>query len=283
MAAEPWAVSLTSLDAPAQLRAALAAELGGRPELAASTVLLATCHRVELYGFGARPAVAAPTVAGEQAVRRLLRIAAGLESASLGEDEVLHQVRLALAGARGGGLRDGRLIRLFEVAIATGRRSRSAGRPRARSLQSRAIDWLAERTPFARVLVVGAGHMGSALAAEATARGAAVTVATRRPRRGAVDLAAAAAVAERSDGVAIAVSGTWAADPERLPPVADLSSPGALPVGTRLALGHNHLGIDDLFAVREEDPVYAARAITLVERAANEYVAWLRARKEATA
>lgn len=280
---EPWAIVTTVLDAPAEVRDGLARELGQRGDLSQRTVLIATCHRVELYGFGERPAVAARVLAGSEAVRRVLRIAAGLESASLGEDEVLHQVRQALAAARSAGLDDGRLIRLVETAIAAGRRARAGGKPRARSMEARAVDWLAARTPMERVLVVGTGHVGSRLAAEASSRGAQVTLATRRPRRGQLDLAQAAAAADGHDAVAVAISGPWPVAGAGLPAVADLSAPGALPEPARAALGADHLGIDDLFALREEDPVYAARATALVERAAGEYMAWLESRKEATA
>lgn len=280
---EPWAVALTALDAPAAVRTELAEELLSQPELAPRTLLLSTCHRVEIYGFGPRPAVVAPALSGPDAVRRLLRIAAGLESASLGEDEVLHQVREALAASRAAGLRDGRLIRLVETAIATGRRSRAGGRPRGRSLESRALDWLGERSPLHRVLVVGGGHMGRALATEAARRGAAVTTATRRASQPVLNLAEAAAVASRHDAVAVALSGPWPVASDGLPPVADLSAPGALPAATRLALGDGHLGIDELFAARDEDPVYAARASALVESAAGEYLVWLESRKEVTA
>jgi hypothetical protein len=280
---EPWALVLTALDAPAVRRASLAGDLSARADLAPRSVLLSTCHRVELYGFGPRPAVAAPALSGEDAVRRVVRIAAGLESASLGEDEVLHQLRSALAASRSAGLRDGRLIRLMETAIAAGRRTRAAGKPRSRSLEVRSLDWLGDRGPVRRLLVVGAGRMGGALAAEGARRGAEVTMATRTASGSILDLAAAAQVAHRFDAVAVALSGPWAVAPDGLPPVVDLSAPGALPAATRLALGDHHLGIDDLFAVRDEDPVYAARALALVERSVAEYVTWLDGRKEVTA
>jgi len=85
-------------DERAELARAVETQIEGHPEW----ILLSTCHRVELYGFGARPDLDAPlqVQTGEKAVRHLIRVAAGLESAIVGEDEVLHQVREALGQAR---------------------------------------------------------------------------------------------------------------------------------------------------------------------------------------
>ena len=85
-------------DERAQLARAVEMQIEGHPEW----ILLSTCHRVELYGFGARPDLHASlqVEAGEEAVRHLIRVATGLESAIVGEDEVLHQVREALGQAR---------------------------------------------------------------------------------------------------------------------------------------------------------------------------------------
>src|SRR5258708_13461060 len=88
-------------------------------------ILLSTCHRVELYGFGALPDLeeGLRLETGDCAVRHLIRVAAGLESAIVGEDEVLHQVREALSDARAARSLYARLQRLFETPI--------AARPRA--------------------------------------------------------------------------------------------------------------------------------------------------------
>ena len=81
----------------------------------ADRVLLATCHRAELFGIG--PASNAEALVrmlvpgglgsrlrlltGGEAVRHTFRLAAGLESAALGEDQILHQVRESRESARG--------------------------------------------------------------------------------------------------------------------------------------------------------------------------------------
>ena len=106
-------------------------------------VALVTCHRVELYlegeallepGEAARRferwlgkrTGAAPTVrVGEEAARHLLRVASGLESAIVGDDQILGQARTAYREACEAG-RAGRLLhRLFHAAFRAGRRVRS--------------------------------------------------------------------------------------------------------------------------------------------------------------
>src|SRR5207302_523178 len=82
--------------------------------------------------------------------------AAGLESTVPGENEVLRQVRDALATARRRGL-DPRLARLFEMAIATGRRARSGDGRRQPGLAEQAVAWLNSRVRLARRPVVVAG------------------------------------------------------------------------------------------------------------------------------
>src|SRR2546423_1343784 len=156
--------------------------------------LLATCHRVELYGFG--PGPARPDMRlleGEAAVRPLFRVGAGRESAVVGETEILGQVRESLGHSREHGA-DERVARLFETAIAVGRTARAMPLPARDGLAERAVGWLGRRTPLAGrpVLVVGTGAMGSSLAAAAMSAGGLVTVAGRRPERAAMDLRAAA-------------------------------------------------------------------------------------------
>lgn len=248
-----------------------------------SRLLLVTCHRVELYGLDEVPAnPAVPPRLGEAAVVHLHRVAAGLESAVVGEDEVLHQVRQALAGARASGPVDPALARLVESAIAAGRRARAAVPPRGVGLAERALHWLEGFGALAgrSVLVVGAGSMGVELARAAARAGAGVRVASRHPRRGAMSLEAAAEAAPRSAAVAVALAGTWSVlegSPE-LPPIADLSSPSALPAEVRARLGHRFLGIDDLFLPSADGGEYATLAGRAADQGAREFLGWYRAR-----
>src|SRR5258708_12696900 len=132
---QPWVMAVQPDTADANDREDLARTVRERIAAHSDWVLLNTCHRVELYGFGTPPELDArlKVETGAGAIRHLIRVAAGLESAIIGEDEVLHQVREAVANARAGRKLDGRLTRLFETAIAAGRRARpdptAASRP----------------------------------------------------------------------------------------------------------------------------------------------------------
>src|SRR5450759_4254939 len=162
---EPWVMAVHADNVVADERQPLAqsvdARIGGHPDW----ILFSTCHRVELYGFGTMPDVDTRLLVetGEEAVGHLIRVAAGLESAIIGEDEVLHQVREALGNARAARSLDRRLQRLFETAIAAGRRARAGRTASSGNLAQRAVAWLQQRSTLAgrTVLIVGAGRMGS--------------------------------------------------------------------------------------------------------------------------
>jgi len=291
---QPWVAGVTAAQRSAEERERIAADL--RPEAGAAQVLLSTCHRVELYGFGEPPPLATglPLLSGQAAVVHLLRVAAGLESALVGEDEVLHQVRDAFRDVAAGDHRlDVRLHRLFEVAVATGRRARAGRTATGAGLAGRAVDWLQGRTPLRGrpVLVAGSGRMGSALAHAARKQGALVTIASRDPGRAqrlavvyggsGVSLAEGAELVPRSAGVAVALSGPWrelVAPDDPLPPIADISAPSALPAALRARLNGGFLGVDELFAGGAPPPGYVAAAELIVLSKAGEYVGWLEAR-----
>src|SRR5579875_564447 len=206
----PWALVAQAGEIDVEERARLAALVEEVAAFHRWWVVLSTCHRIELYGFGPwpdRPEMR--FLEGEAAVRHLFRVAAGLESAVPGESEVLGQVRRAASDGRAKGV-DERLARLFESAVATGRAARAQGlRPQA-SLAHRAIGWLLDQTREKRhLLVVGTGVIGSALASAATASGCRVTVAGHRRGRAPLDLAEAAALAPEVDGIAIGLRGEW--------------------------------------------------------------------------
>lgn len=290
-----WMVAVQADTASANERERLALAFKERVADHAERIVLDTCHRVELYGFGTIPDLGARlrVEVGESAVQHLMRVAAGLESAIAGEDEVLHQVREALRTARTSRSLDGRLQRLFETAIAAGRRAR-AGRTASGSLAQRAVAWLQQRSVIAGrpVLVAGAGRMGSALAHAATLAGAEVIVASRDPAKAhrlaqvyrgrGIDLASGAQLAPDTAGVAVALAGAWNEfQPleRQLPPIADMSAPPAVSEAIRERLKGGFLSIDDLYVQARTIPRgYIDEAERVVARKTGEYVGWLKSR-----
>lgn len=307
-----WAMTADASQLDAETRAALAADLLADGETA-GRLLLTTCHRVELYGRGPVPRRFTDPPVGSSgprllrdrdAVRHLLRVAAGLESAVVGEDQILAQLRMATQSLRADPRRDPVVDRLAQTALGVGRRVRRGGRPREAGLAERALGWLLRRMAVGarpRLLVVGAGAMGRSVAFVARRRGLQVTIATRTPRRlfdglEAIDLAAAVVRVGSHDGIVIALAGPWTAAEDApadgFPPVVDLSSPGALPphLAVRLAdQGTGYVGIDDLFghgsASRPSTAggTFATRAAAESESAARAFETWLGARSAAAA
>jgi glutamyl-tRNA reductase len=166
-------------------------------------VVLSTCNRTELYLAGPHPQdagaldrlaavtgadrgalAAAATKATDDAVAlHLFRVTSGLESRIVGEREILTQVRAAAARAASAGTAGRHLTALFRWAASTGRRVRriDASPP---SLASIALDTLGAASPAdSPVLLVGAGAMAAATAAELRARRRPYAVAARRAER----------------------------------------------------------------------------------------------------
>jgi glutamyl-tRNA reductase len=178
-------------------------------------VSLTTCHRIEVYledvppqtgaeaflawtGFAAdrRPDLLPLLTirAGDEAARHLFRVASGLESAVLGEDQVLGQVREAYRRACAARTPGPILHRLFHGAFRTGKRVRNetelggGGRSLAGSgvnVLSRVLGGLQSRS----VLVLGAGEMGSLAARRLRQRGVGRLLLANRSRDRGVDLA----------------------------------------------------------------------------------------------
>jgi len=173
--------------------------------------ILSTCHRVELYAAApdARRAEAAlkrfwseqrgvppqdfePYVyrlVGRKAMEHLFTVASGLDSAIIGEPQILGQVREALRLGLEHGSVGPVLSALFQRAITSGRRARTEtgiGR-NAASLGSAAAE-LARATfgdlRSTRVLLVGAGKMSELTARNLLDKGVAgIAVVGRRPER----------------------------------------------------------------------------------------------------
>jgi glutamyl-tRNA reductase len=291
---ETWALTAAADQVDAAGRAALGEEMLRWIEGGGAGVALITCHRAELYGLGEAPALRAPRfLEGDHATSHLMRIACGLESVIVGEDEVLRQVREALGRAAGRQRLDGRLRRLFETAIAAGRRARSGRTESSGNLAQSAVAWLRSKTDVSgqMIVVVGAGRMGAALAHSARRSGAQVTIASRDAARasrlageyagGGVGLREGAELAGQAAGVAVALGGPWtelgALAVRGLPPIVDISAPSAIPDAVRAGMNGSFLGIDDLY--RRGGPLpgaYIKDAERLVGLKTAEYAAWLR-------
>jgi glutamyl-tRNA reductase len=184
--------------------AELARSLAGETDEA---VVLATCNRTEVYLASNEPATAASrarralarlawlpeaelarilSVAQDDvAVRRLLRIASGLDSLVTGESQILGQVRAAHEGALRVGSTGPVLNRLFGLAVRAGKRVRSetgiGERPAsvvaaAVTLAARVLGGL----DGVRVILIGAGKMGELAAANLRARGVGQIVVANR-------------------------------------------------------------------------------------------------------
>lgn len=137
-------------------------------------LVLSTCQRLETYGW--KPAIPLPVDMevkeiedGEgAAIRRLARIAAGLDSRVIGELEVLGQVRQAYKDFHAHfGENETQLDRLFQQALALARKARRESGVDAKltglaSLAARRVmDSVPEETPVA---VVGSGSLAKSVA-----------------------------------------------------------------------------------------------------------------------
>lgn len=147
-------------------------------------VVLATCHRVEIYEMvdqiDAVPAMR--TLVAEDAAAHLFRVTTGLDSAIAGEAQILRQVRAAYEAASGD--LHPMLRRLFERALHVGREIRRTTRLGEvhRSVGSLAVDAAVqalEDPASATVLVIGAGEMGKLAVRALSHRVAGVLVANR--------------------------------------------------------------------------------------------------------
>lgn len=200
-------------------------DLRGRRHLA-EAVLLSTCARTEIYvvadkfhgalqsvrDFLAEQFFTAPEEFGDHlydfygdaAVQHLFRVASGVDSAVLGEGEILGQVGRAAEMARVEGTCGAVLSSLFRHAALVGKRARSeTAIARGVTSVSHAAVALAERTHGSladcSVLVLGAGESGETMAQALKERsGASIRVANRTARK-------AAEVAQRVGGVPVAV------------------------------------------------------------------------------
>jgi glutamyl-tRNA reductase len=193
-------------------------DLRTRPHLN-EAVVLSTCNRTEIYAIAERYHGAIDDIRtfltdlsgididvfadhvyayhDDFAVGHLFRVASGLDSAVLGESEILGQVRVAWERAEHEGAAGADLARLFTSALSVGRRVRvETGIARGTTSVSQAAvamatDRLGSSLDGRRILVLGAGEIGAGMAV-ALAGGSSSTevLVANRTRVRAVQLAA---------------------------------------------------------------------------------------------
>ena len=186
--------------------AEVAAWLQGQAAAGSAAVLLSTCNRTEIYWTGdldleawfrdfalSRGASLDEEflrLDGEEAVRHLFDVTAGLDSQILGETEVLAQVRRAYDAARAAGTTDGVIDSILSAALVAGRRVRREtilGHHPA-SVSSAAVDVAASLSgglADARALVLGAGEVAEGVLRALHGRTAGTVLVNRSPDRAA--------------------------------------------------------------------------------------------------
>lgn len=172
--------------------------------------IISTCNRVEIGGVVADDADGAPTLirflaerhgvpadelsrylyvfTGAEAVLHLFRLAAGLDSMVLGEEQIQTQLKAALADAQAAGMAGQLIARLLQSALAVGKLVRTeTGIARQHlSVVSVALDIARERLgglATRRVLVVGAGRMAELALKHLRGEASTVTIANRSAER----------------------------------------------------------------------------------------------------
>ena len=279
-------------------------------------VLLATCNRTELYLHGAEGtqldalAVLAEaagfdaaeyrgysiTRTGEDAVHHLMQVAAGLESQIFGDDQIVSQVKGAVALAREAKTVDAVLDTMFRRAVTAGKRVRTETRltgvpASAAEVGARRAAQFFGSLEGKRAVVIGNGEMGRLAASTLRAQGCAVTVTLRSYHHGETVVPAGCATwpydtrCEVLDGADLAVSATTSPhftltaeqvtamhNPPRL--LLDL----AMPRDIEQAVGEDGrvrlLNLDDLGDLGDHNAEARAVAMRILEKEEQEFAAW---------
>jgi glutamyl-tRNA reductase len=195
---------------------------------AAEGFILSTCNRVEVCAVatdaahperflaewhGLDVADIAPhlyVLRGVDAARHLFRLAAGLDSMVVGEDQIVAQMKDALLAAHAAGAIDGLLHRLLHAALATGKGVRThtgiaAGRLSVVSVALDLVRHAYGELAGAKVLVVGAGRMAELTLKHLRHEDATLLIANRTLARAAELAAQYQATAVRMDELAAAL------------------------------------------------------------------------------
>jgi glutamyl-tRNA reductase len=188
-------------------------------------IVLSTCNRTEIYAWAKDVHAASEQIrlfledlrdlppgwmarnarcmAGDEVIRHLFAVSAGLDSMVVGESEIQGQVRAAYRTAAALGAVGPHLHGLFRWALEAGKRARNgSGLRKARQsfprAAVRAIEASLDTVEGREVVVVGNGVMAEASVKALATRGARVRVVARR-------LEAAEALAQRFDAVPLPV------------------------------------------------------------------------------
>ncbi len=177
------------------------------------SVMISTCNRMELW-LSARPEAEIDPVdlicglkgldkkefegyfvvrRDDEAVDHLFRLASGLESRILGEDQIITQVKDALTVAREFFSTDHTLEVLFRQAVTAGKRVKTEAVLKTAnwSVAHEALRMLAAEgfsVKGCRCMVIGNGMMGKIAATALMEQGADVTVTVRQYTKGIVDI-----------------------------------------------------------------------------------------------
>ncbi|HET6680624.1 MAG TPA: hydroxymethylbilane synthase [Gemmatimonadaceae bacterium] len=292
-------------------------------------VILSTCHRVELYAevggtadeardvlidwlasartvARERIAVASIYMEGSEALRHLHRVTAGLDSAMLGEGEIIAQVRAALQHSVAVHAASPALKSSFRSALTSAENVRKSvwqRFPRA-DIGSVAVDAIAAQLgdlDGRQTLVIGAGHAGTLAARALYHAGARLTIVNRTGER-AASLAARfkarcapfshlAHEVARADAIIVATSApqivldaemlAGAAGREHPIVVVDTSMPRNADPAIRSMPGADLVDLDELHARTAAAHVERAVAVPEVEAMTDSAVAELVARSRA--
>ncbi|WP_122089513.1 glutamyl-tRNA reductase [Halalkalicoccus subterraneus] len=264
---------------------------------------LQTCNRAEAYVVTAAPSTGRHALAAwcgelppesltwsehEESLRHLLRVATGLESLVLGEDQIIGQVKTAYAEARGVGAIGPVLEDTLLKAIHVGERARTETtiNEGVVSLGSAAVSLIGDEREIdgASALVIGAGEMGT-IAAQALSRhdlselvianrtrSRAERVATALPRE--AKARALSALPEFIDGIDVVIAATGSDEPildadllasgtDRV--VVDLAKPRDVDPDARELDSVSVHDLDDLESVTERTKAKRSAAAAQVE------------------
>lgn len=187
-------VGVNHTTAPVEMREKMALSTDKMREVTAvlhrymgPNVVLSTCNRTEIYAVGEDPLKDSQkllqflsdyhhmpkgeftarlyTYVHEEAIRHLFRVASGLDSMILGEEQILAQVRRALEISESNGAMRSPLAHMFRYALRVGKRARTeTGISRYAVSVSHACVELAQKVvgnlANSTVLIISAGEMG---------------------------------------------------------------------------------------------------------------------------